>query len=322
MPKRPVIRRSASASACFVSTTCSKSFTRPTTSPIPRMREARPSGRNSSSRSTLSPVPTNLMGTPVTAFTARAAPPRASPSSLVSTSPSSVSCSANAFATFTASRPISASHTSSRLLGHQLCVDGEAAGGVVDDGVEAFAPRALASARTQRGRRLAGLARVHGHVDRRAQRLQLLHRGRALHVGRDQQRAPALLLEMARELRRDGGLADALEAEQQHRDGSVSACERGVHRPHQAHELFLAARHEVLARAHAVHAARGVAHLRLDPRAERFLAQAREEILHHLVVDVGLEQRTAHVPERLVEVGVGQRLHAGKPLARALEAGR
>src|SRR3990172_1245473 len=52
-------------------------------SPMPRMREAKRSGWKASSASAFSPVPTNLMGTPVTARMERAAPPRASPSSFV-----------------------------------------------------------------------------------------------------------------------------------------------------------------------------------------------------------------------------------------------
>ena len=74
-------------------------------------------GPERSRRSTDSPVPRNLIGTPVAAFTASAAPPRASPSSLVRIRPSSGRRSAKARATWTASRPISASQTSSTLAG-------------------------------------------------------------------------------------------------------------------------------------------------------------------------------------------------------------
>ena len=184
---------SCSASASRSSTTCSKSLTRPTMSPMPRMRDARPSGRNASSRSRASPVPRNLIGTPVTAFTASAAPPRASPSSLVRIRPSSGEPLARRPAPrCTASRPISASHTSSVLAGaharvdlgellHQLVVDREAAGGVVDDRVEALAcgrarrrPAQIAGAPLARG------AGVHGDLDAGAELLELEHRGGAV----------------------------------------------------------------------------------------------------------------------------------------------
>ena len=63
---------------------------------MPRMREAMRSGWKASSPSIFSETPTNLIGWPVTCRTESAAPPRASPSSLVSTMPVSGSASLNA----------------------------------------------------------------------------------------------------------------------------------------------------------------------------------------------------------------------------------
>ena len=54
---------------------------------MPRMREAMRSGWNGSRPDSFSPVPANLTGLPVTWRTDNAAPPRASPSSLVSMTP-------------------------------------------------------------------------------------------------------------------------------------------------------------------------------------------------------------------------------------------
>ena len=56
-------------------------------------------------------MPMNLIGTPVTCLTDSAAPPRASPSSLVMITPSSSSASLNALALLTASWPVMASTT-------------------------------------------------------------------------------------------------------------------------------------------------------------------------------------------------------------------
>ena len=61
--------------------------TRLTTSPIPRIRPAMRSGWNASNSSSFSPTPTNLIGRPVTLLRESAAPPRASPSSLVRMEP-------------------------------------------------------------------------------------------------------------------------------------------------------------------------------------------------------------------------------------------
>src|SRR5665647_93586 len=80
------------------------------------------------------------MGLPVTARTLSAAPPRASPSSLVSTTPSKSTCLRNSSAALTASWPVMASTTRSTLCGvadahqraHELRVHVQAAGGVDD----------------------------------------------------------------------------------------------------------------------------------------------------------------------------------------------
>ena len=74
-------------SASSSSTTFSKSCIKPTMSPKPMIRLARPSGLKSSSASSPSPIPKNLMGLPVTDLIESAAPPRASPSSLVIINP-------------------------------------------------------------------------------------------------------------------------------------------------------------------------------------------------------------------------------------------
>jgi hypothetical protein len=58
-----------------------------------------------------SPLDANMIGLPVTFAIDRAAPPRASPSSLDSTTPSKPTPSAKAFAVLTASWPIMASTT-------------------------------------------------------------------------------------------------------------------------------------------------------------------------------------------------------------------
>ena len=79
---------------------------------MPRIRDAIRSGWKRSSCSTRSPVETYMIGLPVTARTDSAAPPRASPSSLVRTTPSKSTRSAKLSATFTASWPVIESSTS------------------------------------------------------------------------------------------------------------------------------------------------------------------------------------------------------------------
>ncbi len=91
--------RRAASSTSIVSAAFS---TRPMTSPIPKIRLARRSGTNASNWSSFSPVPTNLIGRWVTSRIDNAAPPRASPSSLVKMIPVISSASLKCVATLTA----------------------------------------------------------------------------------------------------------------------------------------------------------------------------------------------------------------------------
>ena len=84
---------------------------------MPRMRCAIRSGWKRSKSPSFSPVEANRIGLPVTALTLKAAPPRASPSSLVRITPSNWATSANCSATLTASWPVMASTTSSTTCG-------------------------------------------------------------------------------------------------------------------------------------------------------------------------------------------------------------
>ena len=87
------------------------------TSPMSRMREAMRSGWNVSKSPSFSPIDANMIGRSVTVTTDRAAPPRASPSSLVSTTASKPTPASNSWAVRTASWPIIASTTSRVLSG-------------------------------------------------------------------------------------------------------------------------------------------------------------------------------------------------------------
>ena len=121
---------------------------------MPRMREAMRSGWNHSSWSSFSPVEASLIGLPVTALTESAAPPRASPSSFVRTTPSKATRSWNASRDvdrLLAGHRVEDEQDVRRLrlvadrgeLVHQRLVDVQAAGGVDDHDVAALASRAL-----------------------------------------------------------------------------------------------------------------------------------------------------------------------------------
>ena len=87
------------------------------TSPMPSRRDTTRSAWNASRSSGRSPLPTNAMGTPTTDTTDSAAPPRASPSSLLSTTPVTPTRRLNSPALLIASCPVMASATYSRSTG-------------------------------------------------------------------------------------------------------------------------------------------------------------------------------------------------------------
>ena len=104
-PKLPL--PALSFSAALREDSASKFFSacsiRVSTSPMPRIREAIRSGWKTSKSARASPFEANMMGLPMTRAMDSAAPPRASPSSLVRTTPSKPMPSLKALAVLTAS---------------------------------------------------------------------------------------------------------------------------------------------------------------------------------------------------------------------------
>ena len=183
---------------------------------MPRMREAIRSGWKTSKSSTFSPLDANITGRPVTWRTDSAAPPRASPSSLASTTPSKPTPSRNASAVVTASWPtmasmtkrISSGWTASRMSAACCIISASIAeppGGVDDHDVVELGAGVVDALPCHLDRIADAAARL-GAEDRDAgllaDDLQLLHRVGSLQVGRDQHRLVALVLEPTTELRR------------------------------------------------------------------------------------------------------------------------
>ena len=307
---------------------------------MPRIRDAMRSGWNTSSWSTFSPTEANFTGRPVTALAESAAPPRASPSSFVSTMPSKAIRSWKAFATLTASCPVIASSTSrtfKRLDGvpdldelvHQRLVDLEAAGGVDDHDVAPVRRRARETV-ARRDDRIGRLRPVDRHLELAAELLELVDRRRPLEVCGHEPRGLLLVLaKPERELGRRGRLSRALEpAEDDHRRRSTED-ELRVRRAHQLRQLLVDDLHHLLA---------GLEPLE-DVLAEGPLADGGDELLHDLEVDVGLEQCEADLARcardgLLVEAGapsevahgvleaVGERVEHGCKRTRSSRAAR
>ena len=175
----------ASFSASSLSTSSAAFSTSDTTSPMSRMREATRSGWNGSSASSFSPMPTSLIGLPVTARMLSAAPPRASPSMRVSTMPVRSTRSWNWRGDVDRVlagqrvghqqglvRPRQLAHRDQ--LVHQRLVDMQPAGGVEDQDVVALAPRRLQRAPGDLQRLLALDDRQARHLGLLRQHLELV----------------------------------------------------------------------------------------------------------------------------------------------------
>ena len=138
-------------------------------------------------------------------------------------------------------------------LAHELFVDVQTAGSVDDRHVAVLA-RELDAVAGDVDRVRDRARRVHGHVDALAQRLQLVDGRRAIHVGGDEHRRLAVLLEQLGELRAGGGLAGALQAgHEDHGRRMAAEGEPGVAAAHERDELLVDDLHDLLRRREALH---------------------------------------------------------------------
>ena len=191
------------------------------------MRPARRSGWKTSRASVFSPVPRNFTGRPVTALIESAAPPRASPSILVRMRPVSGRVAVERLG-----------HGDGLLAGHRVddeqrldrpdgrgdrrdllhedLVDAQATGGVDDDDVTDLAAGGIHATTGDVDDGRSGRRAVDRDVERPAERLELVHGGRSVRVGGDEERSAAELHDVPGELGHAGGLARALEAGHEH----------------------------------------------------------------------------------------------------------
>ena len=195
---------------------------------MPRMREAIRSGWKTSKSVSFSPVEANMIGWPVTCRTESAAPPRASPSSLVRTTPVKPTPSWNAVAVVTASWPIIASTTNSVSSG--WTASRMPAAWAISSASMPSRPAVSttttscivrrACSMESRATRIGSPTPLPGSGAKTSTpawpptTVELLHRVRALQVGRDEQRGVPLRLEPAAELAGQGRLTGTLQTGQ------------------------------------------------------------------------------------------------------------
>ena len=158
--------------------------------------------------------------------------------------------------------------------------------------------------------RIGALLGVDGDVDLLAELDELLDRRRALEVRGDERGAAALLAQQQRELRGRRRLAGALEAGEQD-DRRRPTCERELRATgaHELGQLLVHDLHDLLAWRQAL----------LDFLADGALADALDELLDDLEVDVRLEQREADLAHRARDRFVVELAALPKVAERALE---
>ena len=182
-------------------------------------------------------------------------------------------------------------------LDHQPIVDLEPAGRVDDHIVQAFVARPLERITRDIGRAGLGALGMNRDVQLLAKRLELGDRGRPIDIGRNQQRALALLAQIQRQLSRQRGLAGALQAIQQdHRRAGLGLFQRHIGLAKQLDQLIVDDLDHLLRRRQALG----------DLFADRLLGHLGDEILDDLEVDIGFEQRQAHLLHALADIVLGQ----------------
>ena len=191
---------------------------------------------------------------------------------------------------------------------HQFGVDGQATGGIDENDVAPVLAR-VADRLPGHFHRIGGLAEDR-YADLVAERLQLLHRGGPLKVGRHQERVTTLALEPSGQLGRVGRLTRALQTSHQH-DG------RWLRRVGDADRLAAERRGQLVVD-DLDDLLRGVERP-AQLLADAALAHLRHEAFDDLEVDVGLEQRETDLAQDLVDVGFAELSVPTKPLEDPIE---
>ncbi len=189
-------------------------------------------------------------------------------------------------------------------LVQHLLVDVQPPCRVEDERREAALGR-LVARRAADGCGLLRLLAQHGYPELLAQAAELLDRGRAVDVGRGHDRMLPLLLEVPRELGRRRRLARALEAHQHDDRGRMRRhCQAMTRAAEQLDQLVANDLDDLLARRE-----RGEHVL-----ADGFDADALDEALDDLEIDVGFEKSHAHFAQGLLDILLRQPAVATEPV--------
>ena len=194
---------------------------------------------------------------------------------------------------------------------HHRFIEGRAAGGVEDDDVVAAEPSCLQRALRNLRRRLAGDDRQRLDVDLTPEHGELLHGRGTAHVERCHEHfAPRLLGNPLGELGAGGGFAGTLQADHhdRHRRRGIEV-NRLAPFAEGVDQLVVHDLHDHLPGRHRFDD--------LDP--DGLALDLVAEGARHIERDVGFEQRAAHLAQRRVDVGLGERAAPRQAIEDAAE---
>ncbi len=253
-------------------------------------------------------MPAKTIGVPVTARSDSAAPPRASPSSLVEHHAAHLrGVPGTRSATLTASWPVMLSSTSSVSSGAAAarrrsisCIISSSTcrrPAVSRMSVSHNRSRATLCAFEQDHHvGVAGFAARHRHRDLLAQDLQLVHRRRAVDVETHQQRFAPALAQRGRQLGAERRLARALQADHHDHAGRLPQEERRRRPAEQFGQFLVDHPDDLLVGGEAL----------VDFFADQARFHARHEVLHDTEVHVRFQQRTPHLAHGVADVVLGE----------------
>jgi hypothetical protein len=198
----------------------------------------------------------------------------------------------------------------------RLVVNVEATGGVEEEDGDGLLARPLEGTAGDVYGLVARRLGIDGDVELLAELLELLHGGGALHVERDHRGLLALLAEVAGELGGVRGLAGALQADE-HEDGGRRGGEGDARlagilpaAAEHRHQFVVDDADHLLRRREALQ----------DLGADRALLHLLDELFDELEVDVGFEQRLAHLAHGVFDVFLGDLALAAEPVEDGVEA--
>jgi hypothetical protein len=173
-------------------------------------------------------------------------------------------------------------------------VDLEPAGGIEEEGVAVLSPGVLERFAGESEQVRFTAAQEDRKIELTPQRFELIHGGRAMEIGGDQERLASLFQEEACEFAGGGGLAGAVETNHEDAGRITAELDGGVGRPEEADHFILDDFDDLLAGLDALN----------DLLAQSLGLDLFDEIAGDLELDIRFQQRHADLTQGVTDVGL------------------